>query len=60
MIIVRAAQETKNVIFFRKGLSIVVIENSPLRDYVAAVKERGWNSCLFSWLWNSYREHSQL
>jgi len=48
MIIVRAGRERTHVIFFRKGLGITVIENTPQEIiYVAAVKERGWNSCLF-------------
>lgn len=40
MIIVRVAKEIKNVIFFRKGLSIVVIENTPLRRYLCGSSER--------------------
>lgn len=40
MIIVRVAKEIKNVIFFRKGLSIVVIENTPLRGYLCGSSER--------------------
>lgn len=39
MIIVRVAKEIKNVIFFRKGLSIVVIEKTPLRDYLCVSSE---------------------
>lgn len=38
--IVRVAKEIKNVIFFRKGLSIAVIENTPLRDYLCGCSER--------------------
>lgn len=45
MIIVRVAKEIKNAIFFRKCLTIVVIENTPPGFIcVAAVKERSWNS----------------
>lgn len=67
MIIVRVAKEIKNVIFFRKGLSIVVIENTPLRGYLCGSSERERLEFLpfFPGSENeieadSYREHSQL
>lgn len=49
--IVRVGREIKHVIFFRTGLGITVIENTPPRDYLCGSSEREVGIlAFFSWL----------
>lgn len=46
-IIIRVGREIKHIIYFRIDLDIIVIENTPHRNYVTAAKEKVLYSCLF-------------